>query len=179
MSRFISVNKKFAFLSGLFIGNGWTICDGCLVGFAMPTKKINILKDIDNMMFDIFGIRGHYRPNKRNTCCQLIFYSKVICMLFHRLFGDKAVNKHIPDILITNDGDLTREILRGLMYTDGHLISNENKITYSSTSYNLINQFILLMASIGYKFNISKRVHKKHSNWMDEYKANISGRGLS
>lgn len=67
-------------------------------------------------------------------------------------------SKEIPEVYLHNSEEVRRELLRGLMDTDGSITMDKVRfnVTYSSTSKKLLEQIQELIRSLGYNANISE-----------------------
>lgn len=184
IKRFIKIdNLELIKLFGIYIGNGYSSIKknhSYCTGIAFPAHKYKDLQFCKRILESVLGdIKSHEKWNKKRTCVSLEISCKPIAIMFKQLFGESAKYKKVPDFLITNNQEVVKALIEGLMETDGSMPTNYDfKLKYSSISYNLISQIKLLFASIGYYATINERVHKKHTNWNNEYSLTISGKQL-
>ena len=184
INRFISINNlDLIKVFGIYIGNGYTSFSeeksSYHVGIAFPEHKYEDLIFCKSIIEETFGVHTYEHWNKKHSCVTLECSSKILAKWFKVTFGSSAKYKCIPDFLMTNDANITKSLIWGLMRSDGHMPTDYDfKLKYSSISYNLISQFKLLLASVGYYSSIHERVHKKHQNWNNEYSLTMSGKQL-
>ena len=181
IKRFIVQDSEFARFAGYYIGNGYsTINEDSLhytVGLSFNARRLDLVEDTEKLFKKIFGIKLNRYYNKNKTCIKLEAHSKLIAIFLKSIFGEKAIDKRIPDNLMTSNKKILKGLLYGLMNTDGNLIAKENRISYSSTSKSLIYQIQLLFIQLGFYGSI-KMYRKKENNWANEFKLTLSGKQI-
>ena len=173
--RYIDITPDLCRLIGYFIGNGWTTKQvdkdgtkrGYSFGIAFPTTHMKYVSDCRRLLKSIFNVDTSVKPNKRNTCVQIHCYRSIVGMLFAKLCGVHAINKHIPDILMTDNPLWAVHLLEGLMRTDGSVAGG--RTAYDSISYNLVCQIKTLWSYLGRSSAIRIR-NVTHKNWHTSYK---------
>ena len=173
--RYIDITPDLCRLIGYFIGNGWATKSvdkggtkrGYKFGIAFPTTHMEYVDDCRRMFKEIFNADTSVRPNKRNTCVQIHCYRSIVAMLFAKLCGVHAINKHIPDILMVDNPLWAVHLLEGLMRTDGSVAGG--RTAYDSISYNLVCQIKTLWSYLGRSSAIRIR-NVTHKNWHTSYK---------
>lgn len=173
--RYIDITPDLCRLIGYFIGNGWATKQvdkdntkrGHTFGIAFPTTHMEYVDDCRRLLKRIFNADTSVKPNKRNTCVQIHCYRSIIGMLFAKLCGVHAINKHIPDILMVDNPSWAVHLLEGLMRTDGSVAGG--RTAYDSISYNLVCQIKTLWSYLGRSSAIRIR-NVTHKNWHTSYK---------
>lgn len=170
--RYIDITPDLCRLIGYFIGNGWATKqvgkeNTHSFGIAFPTTHMEYVDDCRRLLKGIFNADTSVKPNKRNTCVQIHCYRSIVGMLFAKLCGVHAINKHIPDILMVDNPSWTVHLLEGLMRTDGSVAGG--RTTYDSISYNLVCQIKTLWSYLGRDAVIRIR-NVTHKNWHTSYK---------
>jgi len=180
INRYIIFNEDFARFAGYFIGNGYsTISKGensFHIGISLSINKKHLLSDVILLIKKIFGFSVRVEVNNNLTCMNICWDSKVCTYFLKKYFGSGAHNKVIPDELITSNENIIKNLLFGLMNTDGHLISKAMKICYGTSSEKLIRQVQLLYSQLGFYSNVGRYARK--NDWVDELKVSISGKQL-
>ena len=182
LPRYIPINEETSLLFGYFIGNGWSRIRSSNhnyeVGIAFSAMKLDDVRKCEALMIKYLNKSPSWRWNKKGTCVQLIIASKAHALLFKSLFGNRALNKRIPDELMVKNELNIKALLTGLMKTDGHFGRNgDMAITYSSTSESLVSQIKMLFAHLGYYGSMLYRKHNVVA-WHDEIKLKLSGKQL-
>lgn len=176
INRFIAVNKDFCELAGLFISQGFSkIVDKSTyeIGFAHNSENVEVIKKNIQLLENIFGTNKTISVRKFNEkkCKTVVFHSKVIAILFKKLFGSNAKNKHIPNLLIdAMDTDCRNGMIKGLWNGDGSYKAtrHENKTRYSTINLNLAYQVQMILAKENIYSSITRRIHK-YNDWNNEY----------
>ena len=86
-------------------------------------------------------------------------------------------NKHIPLIYKANSIHVRREILAGLVDSDGHIDLRCNSVEYSSKSKVLVEDTAYLARSLGYGAYVKKRNTRCQTGVFESYQLIISGMG--
>jgi len=133
----IPVNELFCRLAGYFLAEGYLGKDD--VSFCFHSKEDSWMRDIQRMMGELFGVtkaRMYQRKGQRGV--ELIFHSKVLNLVFRRLFfergkGRRAHQKCLPSWMLTLNPYKQKEILRGWWrgdkgYTTSRLLMNQMKL---------------------------------------------------
>jgi intein/homing endonuclease len=84
-------------------------------------------------------------------------------------------NKHVPLIYKANSKEIRREILAGLIDTDGHV--QNNYVDFSSSREVLANDVAYLARSLGYSAYVKKRKTTCQTGMFESYRVSISGMG--
>lgn len=178
VNRFIKIDANFAELSGYYIGNGCSCKDsGISISLNNVNNDINIERVVELYSL-VFGVTPTFYYNKRKTVVNINLRHKPLAGLFKQLFGEKALNKIIPDMLLVNDKEMLKGLLQGLYRTDGHIPNgNENKLVYSTTNENLAFQIQAVLSHFDIYGSINK-FKKRQTNWNPEIKVIVSGKQL-
>lgn len=182
INRYITFDNEFARLAGYYIGNGYSSFNGekrnYKIGIAFNSSgKQKQIDDVVNLFQNIFGITLKMFGHKTKNVIKLEIGSKILVLFFKKYFGNYALDKHVPDELMTSDKNILKNLLVGLMNTDGHLVSKAQKISYSTISENLAYQVQLIFSKLGYYGN--KGRHKRNQNgWHDDFTVSLSGKQL-
>lgn len=178
VNRFIKIDANFAELSGYYIGNGCSCKDS---GISISLNNINNDTNIERVveLYNlVFGVTPTFYYNKRKTVVNINLRHKPLSSLFKQLFGDKALNKIIPDMLLVNNKEMLKGLLQGLYRTDGYIPNgNENKLTYSTINENLAFQIQAVLSHFDIYGSINK-FKKRKTNWNPEIKVIVSGKQL-
>ena len=86
------------------------------------------------------------------------------------LIDTRSHNKHIPDIYKYNSKHVRKELLRGLLDTDGSITKNRYQILYTTVSEQLKDDIVELVRSLGYFAYVKEDKRKdkyKHGHCYD------------
>lgn len=71
-------------------------------------------------------------------------------------YSRKTSIKHIPDIYLTSSLEQRLQLLAGLLDTDGTLIKKEHRYHYSTTEKQLMEDFVSLISTFGWRCSVSE-----------------------
>ena len=178
--RYLEINEDFAYMAGVYLGDGWVRSSGTEIGFAFnenSTKEVESYKKIKKYWEDM-GYTTRERRYKKSLL-QLIVGKNFLNSAFCSIFGHNAYDKKIPDILMINNPKIIGALLNGLQCSDGNFDLKLRRICYDSVNYNLISQIKMLYGYMGIFSNITKRIptdtRKDFVNSKISYKLEISG----
>ena len=178
VNRYVPITPNFARLVGYFIGNGWTAQPkrGCYkTGIAFHSDHKDKIEDCVHLMEECMGVTPSLIYHKTRHSVQIMAYGKWFTCMFRALCGENSHSKRIPDIF--NTVPLMRELVIGLMRTDGNIDLRRRRAKYSTISPVLAYQVHTLLNRLGY--NSSLFVNKKQQeNWSPERGIRISGKNF-
>lgn len=183
--RHIEFDERLAKLLGYFIAEGWTRKDTKYhtyrVGFGFCGDEQDYVEETQNLMQDLFGIKGGKREGyKGKNAISLEFNSKIVAEFLSAICSTGSNHIHIPSDIVKYGQPHLLKILVGYLFRgDGHneKKSTHNALKYSTTSVNLANQLRLILARMGYWASIGVR-KKLQEKWSDEYSVKLSGKQL-
>lgn len=79
-------------------------------------------------------------------------------------YNEKRCVKHIPDIYLTASLEQRLQLLAGLLDTDGTLVKKEHRYHYSTTEKQLMEDFVSLISTFGWRCSISEYEPKLSSS---------------
>lgn len=146
---------------------GVMLGDGCLTKacFKDGDRCFKISNSEIDIIDKIRDISESYKVVERKSNCTKCFYtqniSKYRSYLKEKGLNTYSYNKYIPEEYLFGSIEQRRELLYGLMDTDGS-VGRKNRYTFSTTSRKLKDGFIELCRSLGYiaTSNDDKRVDK-------------------
>lgn len=149
------------YVLGVFIGNG------CLSEKALTLSSGNIYTPIEaakrigykthmynkwNYSFKFISGFSYDKRGKVNNYIQTKQFFKDLPEMINCQSGDK----HIPDIYKYNSKKVRKEVLRGLLDTDGSVSKDKGQISYTTVSRRLKDDIVELVRSLGYFVSVSK-----------------------
>ena len=178
VNRYVPITPNFARLVGYFIGNGWTIETknrSYKTGIAFHSDHKDKIEDCVQLMKECIGVTPSLVYHKTRHSVQIMAYGKWFTCMFRALCGENSGSKRIPDIF--NTVPLMRELVVGLMRTDGTIDLRGRRLKYSTISPILSYQVHTLLNRLGY--NSSLFVSKKRQeNWSPERGITMSGKNF-
>lgn len=72
--------------------------------------------------------------------------------------------KHVPDKYLYASADVRREIVAGLLDSDGYALTKSAGWEFCNTNRQLIDDFIQLVSSLGYRANVSNERYKTYTH---------------
>jgi len=149
-----------SYMIGYFIGDGWL--DGNRISFAIQNDFV------DSFISRIRHPKLKVNPKIKDTDykCKIVSIScKPLSIFLRSVFGTVcSISKSIPDEFIFSSEEIRRELLAGLMDSDGsysRTISDINKnrrtLRYTTISPLLKDGFCSLLRSLNVQYTISER----------------------
>jgi len=143
----IPLNSEFLELIGYFVSDGYTKKDGSDLGFVFSSDQGKYAKRIKEIVWNLFGLETSIKERKENHRIDVVVYNIHLNRLFRALFGDGAVNKHLPDYIMRLSIELQAYLIMGMWRGDGYF--NKKRIWpragYSTISIQLAQQLKQLL----------------------------------
>lgn len=146
--------SDWAYILGFYLGNGWSSSQ--VVGLAVHSSKLQrLLRKIESLSL---GFRPRVREMPGDSAEVRLshrLFAEVICQVFK---GAKSYEKEMPgEWIVSWPRVRRRELLEGLLDSDGHRSKRKGARTYSTTSRLLACSVRVLLRSLGYKAGIHLR----------------------
>jgi 2-oxoglutarate ferredoxin oxidoreductase subunit beta len=141
----IPLNEDVLRLMGYYIAVGYV--HGREINFTFNSKEIEFLNDVENIMFERFGLTA--TENTKRNATTLTFYSAPLARLFLDWFDHKAHNKKIPHFVMLLPAQKQRELIKGLWRGDGWISTQEIRGNLKTTSKTLCEQVKTLLLRQG------------------------------
>ncbi|MDP2927933.1 MAG: hypothetical protein Q8N80_03960 [Candidatus Omnitrophota bacterium] len=136
----IKITKDFCRLIGYFVSEGYTNSRDC-VSFCFSREEDEYINDVIILMKKVFGVELSKTQTKNNVNgIELIFYSKILCTLFSKLFYTnikvkKAHSKVLPNWMLELPLKKQVEIIVGWWrgdkgYTVSEPLMNQAKVLF-------------------------------------------------
>jgi len=172
--RYIEANRDLGVIIGFYISEGYA--RSSTTGFCFHKNEIQYREEISRIIFDIFKIKTTEIYHKTKNSCQLFLYDKLISRMFsffgNNLANFKKINDHIFNI---NNFGFEEGLIYGLFSGDGCILGE--RVSYSTCSYDLINQIKFILLKMGIYTNVC-RYKRQQENHKDELTLRISGKQL-
>lgn len=136
---------------------GVLLGDGCLTccGLQMSSSEEDVVSKVANIM----GVKYHHSGQNNYTWIFETISSKDVRYVKKYLseigLNSTAYHKFIPKIYLESSVEDRLELLKGLMDTDG-TVGKKNRLSFSTTSPRLRDDFVTLCRSLGYITSIYK-----------------------
>ena len=137
---------------------GVLIGDGCLTNFN-GSRMFVISNSEEDIVQKVASLTGTTRIYRQPNC-----YSKSFYTPHHQEYKDYltaiglatySYNKFIPSEYLHSSVKQRRELLAGLIDTDGSVDPKKNRYSFSTTSVRLKDDFLWLCRSLGYSCDVS------------------------
>lgn len=170
LTRFLDLDEEFIYILGRWTGDGWWRNTKGIynIGIAFHSSDESINR-IENF-FIKHGFKTYRCYHKTKKLIQLMVVGKLIYSLFKSLFKDyksTSNTKHFPEFFRNLSPNLSRQLLLGLIHSDGHISERYN---IDSTSIRLINEVKEVLLYLG----IASSVHTRKSWLRGVYKCKQS-----
>lgn len=165
------LNEDWAFILGVFLGDGWTRSNGALeVGFCDNSISRKHIDEVCSIM-NKYDFNGRESVSKDKKLIQIIFGSPYLRKLFDELhpnYKHTSHSKHVPDCILNAPVSIVESYLRGYFLADGY--EDNGKAKFETVSYKLAEQIRFLLLRIGLPSSIKKYTRKD----LREHYKNIS-----
>jgi intein/homing endonuclease len=152
-----TLNEDWAFILGVFVGDGWTRSNGSLeVGFCDNSIIRRHINEVCSMMSK-YDFNGRENLSKDKNLTQIIFGSPYLRKLFDELhpeYEHTSHSKYVPDCILNAPVNIVESYLRGYFLADGY--EDDGKAKFETVSYKLAEQIRFLLLRIGLPCSIKK-----------------------
>ena len=138
----IDADAEFAYILGLFVGDGSTsnrgdrpCAEGYYLNWAFNINEKETLALAVQEWAKKIGVNAALYPSKRGSGLTVVVGSKMLSMIFRRLCGEGCEVKKVPIEII---GQYHAEFLRGLFDSDGGVYPELSKASITMTSYEAV-----------------------------------------
>jgi len=157
----IPLNENVLRLMGYYIAEGYV--HGREIHFTFNSKEIEFLNDVENIMFQTFGLNGT-KSTKRNSTT-ITFCSAPLGRLFLDWFDHKSYNKKIPYFAMLLPVQKQKNLIKGLWRGDGWISTQQSRGNFKTTSKTLSEQLktLLLRQGVVPIISVSKKkgIHRE------------------
>ena len=179
IKREIDVNRELGYIVGFFVGDG--NYDNTSKSLNFSQKEKNILDDINDKVYDVFGVAGKVCRGIGNCSDKYVLHiaNQYIYELFRGYFKiqDKAQNKTLPYNILEFNEDFALGCMEGLIDSDGSIKKEESSISIRLASRACVLQCTYLFRHFGYAIGNSKQSLPFSNN--DSYKTNYTIWGIN
>lgn len=146
------------YLLGALLGDGNVTTNTPLITSADP----EILENISTLLDENYELNptkhDQYSHNIRKKVRSSAFPNKYTTYLKKLgIWGNRAWEKHIPEIYKTGSINQRLQLVRGLMDTDG-TVNTRGNVSFGTTSYQLATDLQNILWSLGAKCSITSRI---------------------
>lgn len=158
------------YVLGSLLGDGGFTTDR--ISFTTVDEKI-----VDKLNSRLSDFEGAFIRNESNL--QYLFRSNIRenklyrCIQSLGLQGTNSSNKFIPNMYLTASVEDRKELVRGLVDTDG-TVTSSGSVIYCTGSKQLCEDFAYLIRSLGYRCRVN--VYNRNSKNLPEYRVYVSAK---
>ena len=132
---------------------GWYLAEGCTysnkgsygIVFYLGKHELDNLKRLKDLIERKLGLKTYIYETQ--TSISLQFINQDLAVLFKNIFGDNAINKRIPTIILDSPKNIICRFLYGYLKGDGNI--SDYYIRFTTSSKTLAYQLILILAKLG------------------------------
>ena len=157
VKRFVAVGEDFAFLLGVWLGDGHIQMGRDLnktyqfirgVGFTAHYEAYELIGKICTLSRQIFGIEATVSaPNSTNTV-SISINSHVVGHAFNNLFGRKFDGKKLAPFMYRWDRDMVQAFMEGLTTSDG-CVTQTGDVRITMSNIALVKEIYALCRNVG------------------------------
>ena len=137
----IPLNENVLRLMGYYIAEGYV--HHREIHFTFNSKEIEFLDDVENIMFQTFGLNG--TKNTKRNATTITFCSTPLGRLFLDWFGHKSYNKKIPHFAMLLPVQKQKNLIKGMWRGDGWINTQQSRGNFRTTSKTLSEQLKTLL----------------------------------
>jgi len=169
----IKINNDLLRLFGYYLAEGSS--SDCNLKFAFNSKEIEYIEDVRGCIKSIFGLNSSLDlSNIENNGISVVVCSKVLAILFVKLFNKGSHNKNIKTFIMNLPVDKQIELLKGLFNGDGYISTKSgNRLGYVTVSQELALNIKDLLLRQGIIPSIRKSKYTNRKTY--RYDITISG----
>lgn len=183
-----NVDEDFAYLMGWYLGDGCSAYGKknpyrfCL---CIGKDKEKYLEGLKRRIKEVLDCNIILETRKENSI--IIYFNSLSFKLLLKklgLYKKKSFEKFIPDIFFNVKKEIQEFLLKGLLQSDGYIISHKSKTIfgYHNSSYRLMNDLVVMFRQLNLFPSVSEIEPKTHTskditfigNYIS-YSINISG----
>ena len=171
MLNILNVDEDFCLLSGYYIA------EGSQGNLSFNKDETDYHNDVISIMKSKFNKDVKLTNYDNSNGISLQYNSKILDLLFEKLFGHGACNKQIPEMFMSLPNNKLKELIKGYWRGDGYYSSNGYRyhVSICSTSLKLLNQIKMLLMRFGILSSIHKRERKQLLNFEGRKKYKFDG----
>ncbi|MEK6834867.1 MAG: HAD-IC family P-type ATPase [Nanoarchaeota archaeon] len=132
---------------------GWYLAEGCTyshkghygVKFYLGKYEEENVKRLKDLIERKLGLKVYIYETQ--TSISLQFINQDLAVLFKDIFGDNAINKRIPTIILNSPKNIIYKFLQGYLKGDGNI--SDYYIRFTTSSKTLSYQLIIILAKLG------------------------------
>ncbi len=163
----IPLNEQFLRLMGYYIAEGYV--HNREIHFTFNVNETEFLDDVENIMFQTFGLDGTKRTKRNATT--ITFCSAPLGRLFMDWFDHKSYNKKIPHFAMLLPPQKQKNLIQGMWLGDGWINTQQSRGNFKTTSKTLSEQLKTLLLRQGVVPIIS--VEKKKGIHRESYSIQV------
>ncbi len=173
------IDEKLSRLIGYFLAEGSYKKNG--LNFSFNINELEYINDTKNIINEIFNLKSYDIIDSKNNSHTICVSSETLLIFFKEFLNIKsgATNKRIPNFIYHSEENCIKAFLYGYFAGDGTIINN-NRMSVTSVSKNLINDISYLFNMIGVNGAVSKTngkeiiIKNKKTKRKSQYKFIIS-----
>lgn len=164
-------------LIGYYLAEGTTISDHYL-SFTFNYKEREYINDVKQLLKKYFGKTPIEYP-EYNHGISLILCSTDAARLFIELFGNHAVDKHVPEWVLLESFEKQGELIKGFWRGDGSFLNTRFSSGYKATfRMNTVSRkLVMQLRDMLFRLNIFAGLNrwKKSGNRHDSFVLHVGG----
>lgn len=169
VNRYWEINNDFATFVGIFYGDGHVITyknrkgNKVIRGIGITIHNLNtkLIEFCKKFIEDFFGVKYSLHYTKTQNITQVLISSRIIGEVFNELFGKGFNGKKIWKEMFKWDTILVKNMLEGLITTDGCMAKN-GSITLCMSNTQLMKELYFLLRNNN--IDVSYGKEKRHEN---------------
>jgi len=157
----ILVNDAFMALAGFYLSEGSVNLQarGGQTRFDFSSEEKDYASEVKNLLMDVFGVQATISPNSPSTI-RVLVSSVLLARFFLNLFGKGALDKHMPQWMLTLPHAKQRVLIEKYWRGDGSQWVNgeetQTQLSVTTASRSLAYSLRLILHRLGFIHSLSK-----------------------
>lgn len=166
----VMVNNDFMALAGFYLSEGSVTFGirGAQTRFDFSKNEANYALETKQLLLSLFGVNASVSPNTESTI-RVCIASMLIAHFFINLFGKGALNKHIPQWILTLPISKQKILIEKYWNGDGSQWTNDSEtqtsLSATTVSRSLAYSLRLILHRLGIIHSFGK--YKRSDHMMD------------
>jgi DNA gyrase subunit B len=148
LQRYLPVNDDLLCLLGFYLAEG-SASDRNGIRFSMGANNSALVPEMRARLERLFGVSATHYDHRRRAA-ELKLVNRVAALAWQQVFGFRntdSCSKRVPDLVFNVPEPLRLAFLRGYLLGDGTV--NADRVTMSTSSYDIASGVMYLLSSLG------------------------------
>jgi ribonucleoside-diphosphate reductase alpha chain len=164
VKRFVTIDQEFAFLLGVWLGDGHIMLGRDAkkthqftrgIGFTAYHESYELIGKIKKSCEKLFGIDAFVSGVNSTNTVSISINSHVVGNLFESLFGKRFDGKHLAPLMFRWDKDMVQSFMEGLTTSDG-CVTQSGDVRITMSNVGLVKEIFALCRNVSMEVSYSE-----------------------